>query len=128
MAIAVLHESTVAEAEVNDAAVRKETFSTDRRAEARLSAKDASWLRGARLKYGSDVRVIDVSRGGILVESEGALLEPRTNIVFELSGPCRTQPASRGWQTLSERVCVQAATLDRRAGRHRSRHVRSAHD
>jgi hypothetical protein len=90
MAIAVLHESTVAEAEVNDAAVRKETFSTDRRAEARLSAKDASWLRGARLKYGSDVRVIDVSRGGILVESEGALLEPRTNIVFELSGPTGT--------------------------------------
>ena len=89
MAIAVLHESTVSEAEVNDAG-RTAAFSTDRRAEARLSAEDASWLRGARLKYGSDVRVLDVSSGGILVESEGAPLEPQTNVVFELSGPTGT--------------------------------------
>ena len=89
MAISVLHESTVTEIEDNDA-VRKEASSQDSRAEARLSAEDASWLRGARLKYGSDVRVVDVSRGGILVESDGAPLAPQSNVVFELSGPAGT--------------------------------------
>jgi hypothetical protein len=89
MEIAVLHETTDAEVEVNDAP-RKEAFSTDRRAEARLSAEDASWLHGARLKYGSAVRVVDVSAGGILVESDGAPLAPHSNIVFELSGPAGT--------------------------------------
>jgi PilZ domain len=89
MAIAVLHESTVTEVEVNDT-VPKESFSKDRRAESRLSAEDASWLRRARLKYGSEVRVVDVSAGGILVESAGAPLAPQSNVVFELSGQAGT--------------------------------------
>jgi hypothetical protein len=92
MAIAVLHESTVEEADVNDA-VRKEAFSTDRRTEVRLSAEEASWLRGARLKYGSDIRVVDVSTRGILVESD-VPLEPQSNVVFELSGPTGTTLAT----------------------------------
>jgi hypothetical protein len=36
------------------------------------------------------VRIIDVSTGGILVESDGAPLEPQTNVVFELTGPTGT--------------------------------------
>jgi hypothetical protein len=50
--------------------------------------------------------VIDVSTGGILVETAGAPLTPQSNIVFELSGPhgtmlvparvLRTQPAADG--------------------------------
>ncbi|HKH74861.1 MAG TPA: PilZ domain-containing protein [Vicinamibacterales bacterium] len=51
----------------------------------RLNAEDASWLRSARLKYGAEVRVIDISTGGILVDSDGAPLAPQSNIVFELS-------------------------------------------
>jgi len=58
----------------------------ERRTHMRLSAEDALWLQGVRIKYGSDVRVIDISAGGILVESESEL-RPNANIVFEVSGP-----------------------------------------
>jgi hypothetical protein len=86
MAIAVLHESTLDDDALSDPPVG-ETSARDRRSDVRLSAGDASWLRGARLKYGPDVRVIDVSTGGILVESDGAPLVAQSNVVFELSGP-----------------------------------------
>ena len=59
---------------------------SERRGHMRLSADDLRWLRSARLKYGPDVRVLDISAGGILVETEGPL-RPDANIVFELSGP-----------------------------------------
>ena len=59
---------------------------SERRGHLRLGSDDARWLRSARLKYGPDVRVIDISVGGILVETEGQL-RPDANIVFELSGP-----------------------------------------
>src|SRR5687767_15635555 len=86
MAVAVLHESTVDESGFT-VSPGAETSAKDRRTQVRLSAEDASWLRGARLKYGPEVRVVDISAGGILVESDSAPLEPRTNVVFELSGP-----------------------------------------
>jgi PilZ domain len=84
MAVAVLHESTLDEAGLTEPA-SADASATDRRAQVRLSAEDASWLRGARLKYGPAVRVIDISTGGILVESEGAPLASQSNVVFELS-------------------------------------------
>jgi hypothetical protein len=88
MAVALLHESTFdAALGSDDGAVGSDVRPRDRRSEVRLSAEDASWLRGARLKYGPEVRVIDVSTGGILIESEGSALEPRATVVFELSGP-----------------------------------------
>jgi len=59
---------------------------SDRRGHLRLGRDDIRWLRSARLKYGPDVRVIDISAGGILVETDGQL-RPDSNIVFELSGP-----------------------------------------
>jgi hypothetical protein len=59
---------------------------SERRGNLRLGPDDVRWLRSARLKYGPDVRVIDISRGGILVETAGQL-RPDSNIVFELSGP-----------------------------------------
>lgn len=62
---------------------------SERRGHLRLSQDDVRWLRSARLKYGPDVRVIDISAGGILVETESQL-RPDTNIVFELSGPANT--------------------------------------
>jgi len=58
----------------------------ERRGNMRLSKDDVRWLRSARLKYGPDVRVIDISIGGILVETDGQL-RPDSNIVFELAGP-----------------------------------------
>ncbi len=59
---------------------------SERRGHLRLGADDVRWLRSARLKYGPDVRVLDISAGGILVETDGPL-RPDANIVFELSGP-----------------------------------------
>jgi hypothetical protein len=89
MAIAVLHESTIDDTGLANAA-GSQSVAKDRRAEVRLSAEDASWLRSVRLKYGPQVRVIDVSIGGILVESDGAPLAPQSSVVFELSGPTGT--------------------------------------
>src|SRR4030095_7923643 len=89
MAISVLHESTPDEAGFTESP-HAHVSAKDRRAQVRLSAEDASWLRGARLKYGSEVRVIDISTGGILIESEGAPLAPQSNVVFELSAQTGT--------------------------------------
>ena len=87
MAVALLHESTVDETVSADEAVDPKAGQQNRRTEVRLSPEDASWLRGAKLKYGADVRVIDVSSGGILFESDGDAPTPRSAVVFELSGP-----------------------------------------
>lgn len=87
MAVALLHESTVDETVHADEVVDPKTGQQNRRTEVRLSAEDASWLRGARLKYGADVKVIDVSSGGILFESDGVAPTPRSTVVFELSAP-----------------------------------------
>ena len=59
---------------------------SERRGHLRLGPDDVRWLRSARLKYGPDVHVLDISATGILVETEGQL-RPDANIVFELSGP-----------------------------------------
>lgn len=56
----------------------------ERRGQLRLSAEDALWLSGARVKYGPEVRILDVSASGIFVEALGQLL-PNTNVVLELS-------------------------------------------
>jgi hypothetical protein len=87
MAIALLHESTYDDPLVVNDTIDLEPGPKDRRSEVRLSAEDATWLRGARLKYGADVRVIDVSSGGILIESDGVAPAPRSTVVFELTGP-----------------------------------------
>lgn len=93
MAIAVLHESTLDDAprlHSGQEFTGTDTGAKDRRAQVRLSAEDATWLRGARLKYGPEVRVIDVSTGGILIEAASAALTPQSIVVFELSGPAGT--------------------------------------
>jgi hypothetical protein len=87
MAIAVLHEAVV-EASGQDRV--DATSAGDRRAQTRLSAEDASWLRGARLKYGAAVRVIDISAIGILYESSGPAATPQSNLVVDLSSPTGT--------------------------------------
>jgi hypothetical protein len=89
MAVAVLHELAVEiDAFLEQAHI--DTRAADRRAQVRLSAEDASWLRGARLKYGPDVRVIDVSTGGILIETDVAPTAPQSTVVFELSAETGT--------------------------------------
>ena len=85
MAITQLPSSDLKVVCLADAIVERYEDS-ERRGHLRLSPDDVRWLRSARLKYGSDVRVLDISAGGILVETDGQL-RPDANIVFELSGP-----------------------------------------
>lgn len=57
----------------------------NRRTHRRLDAGDVQWLRAARLKYGAHVRVIDISAGGMLIETDRALTRD-SKMVFELAG------------------------------------------
>jgi hypothetical protein len=57
---------------------------SNRRIHERLKASDLQWLRSARLKYGADLRVIDISAGGMLLETEAALA-PDSSVVVELT-------------------------------------------
>jgi hypothetical protein len=57
----------------------------NRRNHARLKPTDLAWLKSARLKYGSDVRVLDISAGGMLLETDNELTQD-SSIVVELTG------------------------------------------
>jgi hypothetical protein len=61
----------------------------NRRTHRRLTPDDVQWLRTARLKYGAQVRIIDISAGGMLIEAEDPP-PAGSRIVFELTGPERT--------------------------------------
>ncbi len=58
---------------------------SNRRVYRRLGARELEWLRAAHIKYGPQVRVIDVSAGGVALETKHAL-KPQSNVVFELTG------------------------------------------
>jgi len=60
--------------------------SSNRRIHERLKAGTLEWLRGANVKYGAEVRVVDISAGGLLLETRQAL-KPNSNVVLELTGP-----------------------------------------
>jgi hypothetical protein len=57
----------------------------NRRVHERLKPHDLHWLKGARLKYGPEVRILDLSAGGMLLETESALVQD-ANVVVELIG------------------------------------------
>jgi PilZ domain len=57
---------------------------TERRAHPRLRASELRGLKTARVKYGPQVKVIDLSAGGVLFETTAAL-PPYSSIVFEFS-------------------------------------------
>jgi hypothetical protein len=61
----------------------------NRRTHRRLSPDEVHWLRAARLKYGPQVRILDISAGGLLVETEKEL-KRGAKLVFELAGPDST--------------------------------------
>jgi hypothetical protein len=58
----------------------------NRRVHERLGASDLRWLRGARIKYGADIRILDISAGGMLLETSSQLAR-EANVVVELLGP-----------------------------------------
>lgn len=78
------------------------TDEADRRTHLRLSAEDVLWLQGVRIKYGDDVRVIDISAGGLLVETDNPMKADAT-VVFEVSGPdCTLLAPARVVRTFTE--------------------------
>lgn len=58
----------------------------NRRSEHRRRPVETPWLRSVRLKYGPEVRVLDVSPSGIRFRSD-EVLAPKTTIVLEMTGP-----------------------------------------
>jgi hypothetical protein len=60
-----------------------DTPRTERRLAARVKSKDVWWLRGVRFCYGSDLRVLNISATGILVETERQLM-PGSTVAIEL--------------------------------------------
>jgi hypothetical protein len=61
----------------------------ERRVHVRFPAHELSGLRGARVKYGESISVIDLSAGGVLFETAGTLSHEAT-IVLEFSGPTQS--------------------------------------
>ena len=61
---------------------------SDRRQHLRRSAADLEWLRSVRLTGGTgyDVKLVDLSEGGALIEVD-APLRPGVTLTLELSGP-----------------------------------------
>lgn len=62
---------------------------TGTRAHRRFPASELPGLRAARVKYGPEVSVINLSAGGVLFETEGEL-RPDSTIVLEFAGATRT--------------------------------------
>src|SRR5262245_64352284 len=62
---------------------------TERRAHRRFMASELRGLRTARVKYGQDVSVIDISSGGVLFATTGEL-KPDSTIVLEFAVANRT--------------------------------------
>lgn len=85
MASAELHKRSLEVVCIGDSMEVTIEPEPNRRLHERLKASDLHWLRSARLKYGADIRVIDISVGGMLVETEKALA-PDANVVVELTG------------------------------------------
>jgi len=56
----------------------------NRRAHTRLEPADLDWLVGARIKYERDVRVLDISAGGIRIETDRELA-PDSTLIIELA-------------------------------------------
>jgi len=74
---------------------QRATFSNegaDRRAHRRLTAAELSWLSHARIKYGPDISLIDLSVGGAQIETTSYPPQPGSTLVIELAAGERTWP------------------------------------
>jgi hypothetical protein len=64
----------------------------ERRAHRRLTVSELSWLNHARIKYGPDVSLIDLSVGGAQIETTSYPPQPGSTVVIELGTGERTWP------------------------------------
>jgi len=64
----------------------------ERRAHRRLTISELSWLNHARIKYGPDVSLVDLSVGGAQIETTSYPPQPGSTVVIELAAGERTWP------------------------------------
>jgi hypothetical protein len=85
------------------------TAPVERRTHVRFAASELHGLHAARVKYGPDIDVIDLSSGGVLFET-AAPLTAESTIVLEFAGPTRTE-------LIPSRIvrCQRVMTTDYRA-------------
>jgi hypothetical protein len=67
-------------------AIDAEVDDDNRRAHSRLTVSELPWLSKVRLKYGPSVTVLDLSPGGVQIETEGHRLQPGSTVILEISG------------------------------------------
>jgi Family of unknown function (DUF6982) len=80
---------------VNSSADEQQAVSNrgaERRAHRRLTVSELSWLNHARIKYGPDVSLIDLSVGGAQIETTSYPPQPGSTVVIELAAGERTWP------------------------------------
>jgi len=68
---------------VKDAAAAR--TAADRRAHVRLTGAELEWLRQVRLKNGPSVTLVDLSRGGALIDAR-VQMRPGSSMTLEISG------------------------------------------
>ena len=61
----------------------------ERRAHRRVPGASLDWIEVARVKYGPEVNIVDLSRGGVLLESDRPLA-PGSRQALEIAGPERS--------------------------------------
>ncbi len=61
----------------------------NRRSHQRVPGKALDWVQVARVKYGPEVSIVDLSAGGVLVESDRPL-KPGSKQALEIAGPDKT--------------------------------------
>ena len=54
-----------------------------------MPGKALDWVQVARVKYGPEVSIVDLSAGGVLVESDRPL-KPGSTQALEIAGPDKT--------------------------------------
>jgi len=82
MPVAVLAATERARAEV-------EQKKDNRRNHQRVPGTSLDWVQVARVKYGPEVSIVDLSQGGVLVESNRPL-KPGSKQALEIAGPDKT--------------------------------------
>jgi hypothetical protein len=82
MPIAVLEATERARAEA-------EQKKDNRRSHQRVPGTALDWVQVARVKYGPEVSIVDLSKGGVLVESDRPL-KPGSKQALEIAGPDKT--------------------------------------
>jgi hypothetical protein len=65
----------------------------DRRVHQRLRAADLQWLRSVRVKNGPEVTLVDLSSGGVLLDTS-MQLKPGSRVMLEIVGAGRIEVAS----------------------------------